>query len=85
MSSDTFKRVRFAGQRNNWSVVTIFAPPTLFQVGALPRSLGGLQHLQGLYLYSNHFTGSIPEEVLLLPSLTGIYLYNNHFSSTKMQ
>ena len=52
----------------------------LHLTGEIPKEIGKLTNLLGLYLYNNQLTGEIPKEIGKLINLQGLYLYNNELT-----
>jgi hypothetical protein len=50
--------------------------------GSIPRELGNLSNLEGLFVYSNQLSGSIPPELGNLRNLTHLYLSQNQLSGS---
>ncbi|GLT41242.1 hypothetical protein SLA2020_153210 [Shorea laevis] len=77
----------FAGEMLEFSSVNSFSPWIIDlsnnQIsGKLPRWMGNMSSLYGLFLFKNHFEGSIPVEFCSLDSLVVLDLSDNYLSSS---
>jgi len=60
--------------------ITVLSLPNNGLTGEIPREVGSLSSLLGLWLSGNVVRGEIPPELGNLPSLWGLYLYSNRLA-----